>query len=128
MKYLHFFNWRDPFQDEYESARNQTALVGMLRNCSLQAELDSAAGGTGLAFIVMAEVFVQVIDGACNAMAELYSAARGTIFYFNVMGEVFEQLVGGAFIVMAEINYAAVGTDQFHHYDGGLPKCNWRIF
>jgi len=47
-------------QDEYESARNQTALVGILRNCSLQAELDSAAGGTGLAFIVMAEVFVQI--------------------------------------------------------------------
>ena len=32
-----------------------------LRNCSLADELNSAAGGTGLAFIVMAEVFVQVI-------------------------------------------------------------------
>ena len=32
----------------------------LLRHCSLKKELDSAAGGTGLAFIVMAEVFTQV--------------------------------------------------------------------
>lgn len=32
----------------------------LLRQCSLKKELDSAAGGTGLAFIVMAEVFTQV--------------------------------------------------------------------
>ncbi|XP_023345214.1 sodium- and chloride-dependent transporter XTRP3A [Eurytemora carolleeae] len=32
----------------------------LLRHCSLKKELDSAAGGTGLAFIVMAEVFTQI--------------------------------------------------------------------
>ena len=31
-----------------------------LRNCSLEAELDDAAQGTGLAFIVMADVFTQL--------------------------------------------------------------------
>ena len=42
-----------------------------LRNCSLTRELDSAAEGTGLAFIVMAEVFVQVncLSLTCSAVA-----------------------------------------------------------
>ena len=31
-----------------------------LKNCSLEAELDEAAQGTGLAFIVMADVFTKV--------------------------------------------------------------------
>ena len=33
-----------------------------LKNCSLEAELDEAAQGTGLAFIVMADVFTKVLN------------------------------------------------------------------
>ena len=42
-------------------AVTKSSKMAELRNCSLADELNSAAGGTGLAFIVMAEVFVQVI-------------------------------------------------------------------
>jgi SNF family Na+-dependent transporter len=38
---------------------NVTALAG-LKNCSIEAELDQAAQGTGLAFIVMADVFTKL--------------------------------------------------------------------
>jgi len=46
-------------QEEYMAAV-MASNHSELRNCSLTRELDSAAEGTGLAFIVMAEVFVQI--------------------------------------------------------------------
>ena len=39
---------------------NNFSMEHSLRNCSLEAELDEAAQGTGLAFIVMADVFTQL--------------------------------------------------------------------
>ena len=38
----------------------KTTLGNNLKNCSLAAELDQAAQGTGLAFIVMADVFTKL--------------------------------------------------------------------
>ncbi len=38
---------------------NATQLYG-LKNCTIEAELDQAAQGTGLAFIVMADVFTKL--------------------------------------------------------------------
>lgn len=53
----------DITQEEYERALTQELRNSHhweLKNCSLIQELDQAAQGTGLAFIVMAEVFVQI--------------------------------------------------------------------
>jgi len=47
-------------EEEYMLAVTKSSKMAELRNCSLADELNSAAGGTGLAFIVMAEVFVQI--------------------------------------------------------------------
>ena len=63
---LHNASAHDIPEDQYRGIMtsgllpdNFTAEHG-LRNCSLEAELDEAAQGTGLAFIVMADVFTQL--------------------------------------------------------------------
>ena len=52
-------------EDEYAGLMvshvlNETAIGNNLKNCSLAAELNQAAQGTGLAFIVMADVFTKL--------------------------------------------------------------------
>ena len=63
---LHNESAHDIPEDQYRGIMtsgllpNNFTLEHGLRNCSLEAELDEAAQGTGLAFIVMADVFTQL--------------------------------------------------------------------
>lgn len=60
----HTFNLTDFSEDNYAGVMatvdNGTSSSLGLRNCSLEEELDDAAQGTGLAFIVMADVFTKL--------------------------------------------------------------------